>query len=297
MIIVLFESPSNIILSVVDKMKKGFPKSSIQYIGAEEKVTDILAKFQRKPLFSKGWLIECAVKVPVGVIQKLDSDTNVIVVRTTSAQARDELLKKLPPETKLIDNYIPQREDVVEWIEEELKCGYYLANMIYTRTKGRLPQVMESVGILSLQDNVTEYSIKRFVQQNKKVSLQDVVQFLLGIQRGSVKKQDVLRVIKGYQYAISFLIPFLIKQLDFYVLVFQYALSEELSLVNYREFYETSQEEGISELSVYQLKRILEAFGKVSLRYILYVRGKLGALDVKDQLSVYKLIMLIKIGG
>lgn len=298
MIIILFESPSNTILSVVDKLKKGFPKSSIQYVGANEKTADVLARFRSTPLFSRGWLIECSVKVSVGVIQKLDSDTNVIILRTTSAQMRDDLLKKLKgSNVKLIDNYIPPKEDVIEWIQSELNCTYYLAGMIYDRTKGRLPQVIESVGILSLQDTLSEYAVKHFVQQNKRISLQDVTQYLLGVQRASVQKQDVLRMIKGYQYAISFLINFLIKQLDAYVRVFQYALSGELSLVNYKEFYETSQDSVIVGLSVYQLKKILETFGRVSLRYVLYMQGQLSSLDTKDQLCIYRLIMLVKLGG
>lgn len=298
MIIILYENQSNIILSVADKIKTSYPKSSIQCVGAKEKQTDVLNRFKRPPLFSKGWLIECSPKVSTSLLRKLDVAHNILLIRVTSAKTRDETLKKLRGlNIKLVDNYQPPESEVLEWIQGELKCDYYLARLIYKRTHGNFAQLIDGVELLTLVHPLTEYDVKKYLKPQKNLGLQDVIRFMLGVQRAGITKKDVIKVLYDYRFALNFLVDFFVNQLDIYICVFQYALSGELTLENYQEFYERCDNKVIQNISQYQLKKILECVGEVSLRYVVYVQSRIADINTKDQLGLYKIINLVKMGG
>lgn len=63
MVIVLLESPSNIILPFLDELKAKYPKSSCAVVSPRDNLSDLVAKFSKPPLFTAGWLIECPVSV------------------------------------------------------------------------------------------------------------------------------------------------------------------------------------------------------------------------------------------
>ena len=135
MVIVLLESPSNIILPFLDELKAKYPKSSCAVVSPRDNLSDLVAKFSKPPLFTAGWLIECPVSVRAGVVKKLDSlGNNYVVVRVTSNSEKEKALHALADlDVTFIDNYNLGKEELVSWICSELKCSKDVAVAIGER--------------------------------------------------------------------------------------------------------------------------------------------------------------------
>lgn len=298
MILIVLENPANIIFSFTEEMKSKYPKSSIGFVSAKDKVTETVAKFSKPPLFTDSWLIECALKTKVSLFKKLGDGDNIVLLRVTSRKALDELIHDLKDcEIKVVDNYRPPESKVLTWIQNELKCNTYLAAMIYERCSGNFSQMINSVALLSMMPCVSEVEVKKYVTKIRTVGLNDIVQYLLGTQSRGVKFESVVKVVEDYQWALSFLVDFLANQLEIYIYVFKLAAVGNITLENYKQYRETCQDSKIAKLSDYQLKKILEAFGVVSLRYVCYMRSLLLELDTRSRLCIYRLINIIKLGA
>lgn len=299
MILIVLENPYNSILSFIDKVETRYPKSSVGYLGPKDKSNDITAIFTKMPLFSQGWLIHCSPAVKRGNILKAEADgKNTVIIRVTSSKQRDDIFDELKGVNfKYFDNYHPEKSEVIAWIQEELHCDSRIANIVFTRTRGDLKTIIDSVGLLSLSETLDEDVIKKFVKVGKQPSISCVIPYLLGLSPRGVSKKKVMTALYEYRFATSWLIDFLISQLTVYGKIFTYAMSGELTLINYKKFRKMCDDKSLSDLSEYQFKQVLDAFGEVSFEYILFLQGQLAELSKNDKLSIYKIINLVKMGG
>lgn len=299
MIIVLLESPSNIILPFLDELKSKYPKSSQAVVSPRDSLADLIPKFSKPPLFTAGWLIECSVAVRAGTIKKLDElGNNYVVVRVTSNAEKERALHALAGlDITFIDNYNLSKEELLAWISSELKCTDDVAKAIYNRVSGKLNSIVAAVGILSILDEVKKSDVAKYVRAVNSTSIKDIVPFILGCARRSVHYSDVLDVIQQYQYGVSWLVKYLITQLDVYLAIWEYACLGILTLQNVDEFVATNKDSRLSKVTASQISSKLVWSGSISLEFIEYVRQHLALLDTSDRLCIYKLIQLVKLGG
>jgi hypothetical protein len=233
-------------------------------------------------------------------IKKLESlaPSNKIVFKVRSfdeLEAKAKEFEELKP--TVVDNHALETKDVITWIVEELECSTEIANRIYNRTNGRLGNIMTSVRTLSMLDYVGVAEVNLYVDKVQHVTVQNIVEWILRINRPGVKKEDLIELVYEFRFAQSWLLTTISQQLNLYVKVLTYAGSSELSLKNYHEFSSLSEDKDIQKLSEYRLKRILRSFGEVSLEYVYYVKSVIDSISKRDKLGLYKLIQLIKLGG
>lgn len=299
MIIILLESPSNIILPFLDELKGKYPKSCRAVVGPGDRLADLIPKFSKPPLFTSGWLIECSPSVRAATVKKLDeTGNNYVVVRVTSSAQKEKVLHEFDgADITFIDNYNLGREEVLAWIVSELGCDDGVAEAIYKRVSGKLNSVVAAVGTLSILGKVTKSDVTKYVRAASNTSVGDIVPFILGCAKHSVTYRSVLDVIQQYQYGISWLVKYLIAQLDEYLAVWEYASLGILKPCNVEAFKAVNKDSRLGKVSSKQIAARLAWFGSISVEFIEYIRQHMALLDTSDRLCVYKLIQLVKLGG
>jgi hypothetical protein len=301
LILIVLESKSNIILPFRAKMEQYYPESSRGEIRYRDAADSVLARFTRPPLFNDGWLINCDHRVTAGTLKRLEkaAGKNKILIKVTDRKTLNDVCTNLKElNIRVINNYVLSREDVVNWIAEELGCSMDVANAVYVKTKGRISNVVDAVSTLSALDDITLNSVRRFVKKVDDFGPYDLMLWILGIPRFQrMTKEDSVRILRQYQYGIDWLVKYLVSQIGVYESVFLYALSGELSFANYKHFLQLTNDKVVSSLTEGQLKAVLGSFGVVPLEYVMWLKALLEGIDTKDRLAVYKLMQLIKLGG
>lgn len=297
MLIVLYESPSNIILPFLDNLLKKYPSSSVANVTRKDKWVDLEAKYSKPPLFTAGWLLLCAPNVRVDNLTRLSAmNGNYVVVRVTSAATRDELIGNLKDvKFTLVDNYNLTETEVKEWISAELNCSNEITNAIYERTSGKLKAVIAAVQNLSVLDDITKTDIATYVRAVNFASVDDIVPYMLGI--GKRKYKQVIDVIRQYQYATSWLTTFIIKQLDEYLELWTLHGLGELTDTNIEKLKEDGTLSSLKKVSVPKIRSRLKHFDEVSIEYLIYIRSQMASFNPKDRLTIFKIINLVKLGG
>lgn len=156
---------------------------------------------------------------------------------------------------------------------------------------------MNAVQTLSVFDNVTLSDVYKHVLYSRNISVNDVVDWLLGVQKSSISQRDIMQFIDDFRYAQSWLLTTLISSLEIYRKVFMYACAGELNLTNYEQFCEITDDKEIKAVPKYRIKKILSVFGEVSLEYVVFIQAKLTKLSKKDKLALFRLSQLIRLGG
>lgn len=296
MLLVLRENPYNVIMPFIDEVRKKYASSSIGFIGARDKVSDLSSKYVKPPLFNNGWLLICSPSVSVGAVRKLNVTNNLLVFTVNSIGQRDKLLEKFSDfNPKYVDNYVLNRDTVIGWIDSELGCGTKIAEKVYKKAAGRLNAVIEAVNILSLLDKVDEQAIRKYVDSRKNVGVNDLVLFMLGVPRKGVALRDVIGVIRDFRFAMSWLLKFLENEFSDYTLVFWYALSGELTPTECHRFFQQCSNKRIISLGEAKLSRMLSLFGTVSLEYVVFLQAQVAKLEPSDKMSICKLVQLVKV--
>lgn len=299
MIIVLYENMNNFILSFYDKMAKFYPESSRGKISSRDKAADVLARFTRPPLFSSGWLIDCHPKVSSSVLSKLESvsEKNIILIRVTTQRLLNDVCTKLQSlSVRFVNNYYLKYGDVIDWIQQELNCSTVIAEKVYDRTNGQLAKLVEAVNVLSTLNTINITDVNRYVAKVSIYSPYDLFLWIIGSPKHGMHKTDAVRVVYEYQYGITWLLKFLIGNVEECLTVFTYAMFGELSLKNYKQFRQVTSEKSISEMSEGKLKNILGLFGYVSYEFLFYLKNLLGSFK-SDDFVCYRLVQLIKLNS
>lgn len=297
MVVLLYD---NLMVSMLDELNKKYKKSSRGRITGRERVSDLIAVYKKPPLFNDGWLLVCEKKPKLTLLERLEKEApqNKIIVTANSVATLNELaIEYGSVNPTIIDNHKVDHNQMVWWITSELGCDVFIAKAILKRTGGRIAETMRAVQTLSIVDVVSERDVYKYIKKVRNVSINDVVDWMLGVPRRGLVLSDIIYMIDDFRYAQSWLITTISKILNQYEHVFRAAMSGELTLINYKEFHENCSDKVIKKLSVFQVKRMLQRFGEVSLEYVVYLNEQVKKLSKRDRLDLYRLVQLVKLGG
>ena len=297
MIVLLLESPDNVITSVLDKLYKKYPKSCRAYV-SRNTLYETISSYKRPPLLMPGWLIECSEKVTVSSLQQLNlvTDNNIIVIHVTSYKAyteKQETLDSMGILYKKIDNSKIDKKDVIEYVYNNLDISYDDAKFLYNRHNGYLKDVIHSVRVLKELGLVTRDVIKRYTLRTERCSLSDITPFLLGVDIG-VAYDSMVALVYQYQYGFDFLLKFIQEQLGIYLAVFSDVSIGVLTLENYKDYKANTDNKKIKSLRDYQFARIIESHATVSHELLYTVYEYVSSLQSNRE-GMINLIKLLRI--
>lgn len=276
-----------------------FPVSSRISLRGSEKVSEVVERVSKPPLFSDGWLIECTSKTKASFLKKLEvCGDNKIVISVHGRDAIQEKLQELSAmEPLVVDNHLVSKSDTILWIIEQLKCSSNIAIKIYNRAGKRTSNIVSGVQRLQMLPCVTDSDVSKYVDKTRTISIEDVVQFILGVSRRGVSKDAALGLVYDFRYAQKWLLGEISKQLALYLRVLNLARTNEMTLKNFTAYLEITNDTELQKISPFRIKKILECFGVVSIEYVFYVKSVIDSVSRTDMLGLVKLINLIKLGG
>lgn len=233
------------------------------------------------------------------MVKKLDSlGNNYVVVRVTSNSEKEKALHALTDlDVTFIDNYNLGKEELVSWICSELKCSKDVAAAIGERVSWKLNSIVAAIGTLSILGDVKKSDVAKYVRAANTTNVSDIVPYILGCARRSVRYSGVIDVIMQYQWGVGWLVKYLVGQLDVWLAIWEWTGLGLLTLQNVDEFLLVNKDSRLSKVTASQVVSKLSRTGNVSLEFIEYVRQHFALLDTSDRLCIYKIIQLIKLGG
>lgn len=296
----LFLICDNLMVPFTKELFEVYKPSSRARVDKRTSITDALALYKKPPLFNDGWLLTFDAKPKVSFVTRMEKEASnnrlvIFAKNVTDLQEMAVEFEDLKP--TVIDNSKVEDHEIRKWIEEELKCPSTITDAILKRTHGRLRDTMNAVQTLSVFDNVTLSDVYKHVLYSRNISVNDVVDWLLGVQKSSISQRDIMQFIDDFRYAQFWLLTTLISSLEIYRKVFMYACAGELNLTNYEQFCEITDDKEIKAVPKYRIKKILSVFGEVSLEYVVFIQAKLTKLSKKDKLALFRLSQLIRLGG
>lgn len=297
MILVLLEQECNCINSVIECVIEKYDESSIVRISGSRIDSETISTLSRKPLLSSGWLILCDHKISTFALKTVNKPFNSVIIKVTSRSKLQYVLSNLSSlEYNYIDNYYPSEDELYTWIGSRLNCSKATTTALLSRCNNRLPKIVQAVDMLSCFDKVTPKMITQYIEKTSAASVEDIVLYLLKVQRKGIAKAEVMQTVSQFRYAYKWLL----ETIEGELLLFQYIFSAiavgELSLQNYKEYKLNSEEKRIIALSEFKMRRIIEFYESVSCEYLFYVSSYVQSIP-KKQFGLYKLMQLIKIIG
>lgn len=296
MILVVFEDPNNHINSVVERIVNKFPNETIEHIYGSKVNPEKIQMLSQKPLLFKGWLIIFENgKVNIEQLNKLNVKDNLILIRVTSAKMLADVKNLLGDiEYQVRINNKLNEEIVQNWIANELKCSKSAAERLYKKCDGYLTKINDSVTVLKNCDNVTVQVVDTYIGKQSSAKSFDVVEYLLLGAACGCSYREIVKYLYDYRYAMSWLLKTIINSLELYIKVFTYEIDGSLSLVNYNEFLQTTEDKDIRNLSEYRLSKMLQMHEKVSLEYVYFILLNIQGIQ-DNTFGLYKLIKLLRI--
>lgn len=301
MLLILCENTISTVCSALDKFYDKFPDSA-RIACSNEFFKNLNTKsYDQPPLLANRWLILCNaryVKNNAMALKEL-AEKNVVIIATDSmdvAAECEEYFTKVKISPKIIDNRVPPKKEVIQYILDNVNTNEDVAEFIYNRHKGYLPLIAKSVHTLSMLDEVTKKDVQKYTAPKMERSLNDLANWLIGCQRSSVKYEDVVRVVYNYRFGMSFLMKFLLNYVDTYIAVFEEMSQGNLDAKNAQEFLSTCSHRLIKKLSYKRLLLIIDSYSKISVDKIMLVRYYLKEIKPNSFNSI-KLINLLKITG
>ena len=156
---------------------------------------------------------------------------------------------------------------------------------------------MAAIGTLSILGDVKKSDVAKYVRAANTTNVSDIVPYILGCARRSVRYSGVIDVIMQYQWGVGWLVKYLVGQLDVWLAIWEWTGLGLLTLQNVDEFLLVNKDSRLSKVTASQVVSKLSRTGNVSLEFIEYVRQHFALLDTSDRLCIYKIIQLIKLGG
>lgn len=298
MIFVIYENPANVINSAYTDFYDKYPKSCIYRLGGRASQQEF-GMLQQAPLLMPGWLIICGPKIAVKSLQMLENGSadNVILVQCSSKGELEDIIDRFDSiDYKVIDNYFIGSDVMIDWIQKQSKCDYDTAKHLYWRLGGNIRDIVSSVSMLSFMPVMSKYVVNQYTSKSLKAGVNDVVPFMLGIQRRGVNVEDIIKVVYRFRFGFSWLIQELRKQAEEYFKIFSAVCCGDLTINDYVEYRDTARSKRIRAMPYGKLKHVVLAFGDVSMEHVYYVRTQLGLINT-DRFSIIKLIYLIRTGG
>lgn len=292
MIFVLMEAENNLINPVIPKLTHKINKSCVKYIRDKVKL-DQLSEFKKPPLFEQGWFL-IYKGLDRNIIRFLGSLDNNVTVFQAFNKAKCEQLINILVECKLkykiIDNLQISKDTKLDYIRRELHISGGDVDYLYNRTRGYLRDLTNAVYALKHLRLVTRDDIKALVPKTARFGLVDIYNYMIGLSECKMSYEDAIKIVYKYRYGIEFLREFLLSKLKSQMLVYELMSSGELSINNYRGFKHKS----LTEITEYQLYKIIEQNREVSFEYLYFLEINLSKIP-NNSVGVLQLVNILQL--
>lgn len=295
--VALIENTIDDICSQLPKFKKNYPESCRVNLYSGSKDT-VLTMLSQPPLLASGWLVLCHFIPTKDKLKKLKALPNFnLIIYCFDSQKKyakfETVAKEIDLDYKLIDNLKPSKEDVIAYIMNNLNTEVSVAEYLYNRYKGYLPDIIINVNALAALPIVTKETIRRYATKSNDFAIYDLASYLVGAETYINYKQAV-KIVYQYRYGFSHLLSYLKDYVNEYLEVFKFIDAGELDSTNIENFKSSTSNKVIKEMHSYRLLKIIEHHSKVSTEKLLYLKHYLGELSTSAY-SEYKLLLLLKI--
>lgn len=272
MFIVLLENRANVILSDLDFFKSRYAKSSIFEINSKTSLQD-LGILQTKPLLNVNWLVVMqsgAIKRSHLIFLSKLEESILVVLRVNTEEDSNKLITFLKTEKinfRFINNYKMSKEKVINFIVKSLKVSESLAEHLYQRVNGYLPEIVLGVQTLKAVDDITIRKIDRYVEKRHTIPIYDLVNYLLGVNE-RVTYEECLSLVYEYRFGFQYLLKSVIQQLELLREVFLVTLAGEITIQNYKVKKSELSNPDLAKMHDYRFFKMLELFDCVSYDYL-----------------------------
>lgn len=290
MIILMVEKKDNIINLFRDKLYDQFPRSS--RLNLNSKTVDVIKPYlNSRPILTSNWLVEINYRVSIKSIKDILQLQNINLITVYSNEdmeyKRDELSTNGFKFT-IFDNSKIAKEDLIEHISKSLDIDSDLAKYIYNRSKGYVKDIAIAISVLSTLPNIDRKIIREYTYGRSSLGLFSIIDSLLGVSKFPIK--SVVKVIYDYRYGFDFLLKFIIKQLEDYLVVYNYIEGGQLNLDNYKEF--NPDDTAYKKISSYVVLKVIKLYSRVSKALLYFLLNKIKSINPSPY-CIYELLMLL----
>lgn len=286
----MVEKKDNIINLFRDKLYDQFPRSSRLNLNSKT-VDEIKPYLNSRPILTSNWLIEINYRVGVKSIKDILQLNNINLITVYSNEdmeyKRDELATNGFKFT-IFDNSKIAKEELIEHISKSLDIDSDLAKYIYNRSKGYVKDIAIAISVLSTLPNIDRKIIREYTYGRSSLGLFSVIDSLLGVSKFPIK--SVVKVIYDYRYGFDFLLKFIIKQLEDYLVVYNYIEGGQLNLDNYKEF--NPDDTAYKKISSYVVLKVIKLYSRVSKALLYFLLNKIKSINPSPY-CIYELLMLL----
>lgn len=279
------------------KLNKKFPQSS-QITINKSNFTSVINTIKFRPILTTSWLVKISPRLTIKQIarvMKYSDNVNILLLNeSTKLDDIKEGLLELDIKFNVVNNLEIASSEIISYVYDMLPITLADAKYLCNRHRMYLPTIMNSVNTLIIFDKVDRNIIKKYTKRYDGVSLNTIVDSMLGLVEG--KRNKVIEQIYAYRFGLDFLLKFILDELNKYQLVFELIESGELTLKNYREFKAncTLKEKNIiKKISDYRLYNMIEAYSLVSNSLLFFVKTSVELIKPRQE-EIYKIIMLLK---
>lgn len=286
----MVEKKDNIINLFRDKLYDQFPRSSRLNLNSKT-VDEIKPYLNSRPILTSNWLVEINYRVSIKSIKDILQLQNINLITVYSNEdmeyKRDELSTNGFKFT-IFDNSKIAKEDLIEHISKSLDIDSDLAKYIYNRSKGYVKDIAIAISVLSTLPNIDRKIIREYTYGRSSLGLFSVIDSLLGVSKFPIK--SVVKVIYDYRYGFDFLLKFIIKQLEDYLVVYNYIEGGQLNLDNYKEF--NPDDTAYKKISSYVVLKVIKLYSRVSKALLYFLLNKIKSINPSPY-CIYELLMLL----
>lgn len=289
----------NSLLSLVDGK---FPNSSVLNLNSENSKY-VLNSIKREPLLTDTWLVKIFAKVSDEVIEQLNEAKNVTAIYVFySRKMYDEFIQRmlsLQVPFKVHDSTKLSESDLIAYTMNMLDISEDIAKYLCNRHRYYLPQVMNSINILSALDVVTKDDIKNYTTKYGDVSFDRLSLALVGYVNPKDKNKITIRkyvsLLGDYMFGLEYLLESMRMRINNMFKLYEYIDFGELSMTNIDEFY-LNNRKNLKGVSKYFIERVIELRSQISIEYLYYVKCNVDALK-PNPVTICKLTNILKMSA
>lgn len=286
----------NSLLTLVDGK---YPKSSVLSLNSEN-TKHVLKSIEREPLLTDTWLVKVYAKVSDEVIEILSKAKNVTTMYVFySRKMYEEFIQRmmgLEIPFKIHDSTKLNETDLIEYTMNMLDIPCETAKYLCKRHRYYLPQIMNSINILSALDVVTIEDIKNYTTKYGDVSFDRLSLALAGYINPKDMNKTTIRkyvaLIGDYRFGIEYMIDSMRMRINNMFRLYEYIDFGELNITNIDEFYLEHKKE-LKGVSKYFIERVIELRSQISAEYLYLVKCNIDSLK-PNRNPIYKMINILK---
>lgn len=290
--IILLEDNRFPIDSFLQKVYERYPRSSILHVN-NRNFSDVLPILNDKPLLTRNWCLIISDKLNGNQYSKLMKGDNLNIIHLSNKNKFPEmknLIFELGFKATYVNNLQPDKEKIIDYVKDSLNIEYSEAKYICGRHRYHIPTIVNTISVLSTFDVVDRKTIKNYTTRFGTISLYSLTDKILGLDN-KITKQQMVKLIHSYRYGFSFILSFLVKELEKFLCVYDYMERGLIGLDNYLDFEPDMEDKVFKTISEFQLKKIINAYSVLSFDKLYFIYLHVKKIKPK-QSNIYKLILI-----